>query len=119
MLCCGLCRSRWAKGHGVFHLIAIDKLDKIGREGVDKELWRVGYPKRPSLRSGNSFSSRPGGARSPRGSWVRRLEAINEFREMLDGAAEMGGVDRLVVDPTLARGLGYYTGPVFEAEVTG
>ena len=46
-----------------------------------------------------------------------------------DGVAELGeiasllaaqgyGPDRIVIDPSVVRGLGYYTGPVFEAELT-
>ncbi len=33
-------------------------------------------------------------------------------------AAQGYGPDRIVVDPSVVRGLGYYTGPVFEAELT-
>ena len=28
------------------------------------------------------------------------------------------GADRILIDPATVRGLGYYTGPVFEAELT-
>jgi histidyl-tRNA synthetase len=33
-------------------------------------------------------------------------------------AAQGYGEDRIQIDPTVVRGLGYYTGPVFEAELT-
>ena len=33
-------------------------------------------------------------------------------------AAQGYGPDRIVIDPSVVRGLGYYTGPVFEAELT-
>ncbi len=33
-------------------------------------------------------------------------------------AAQGYGPDRIVIDPGVVRGLGYYTGPVFEAELT-
>ncbi len=33
-------------------------------------------------------------------------------------AAQGYGPDRIVIDPAVVRGLGYYTGPVFEAELT-
>lgn len=102
-------------------LIAIDKLDKIGRDGVNAELSGRGVSDEAIATLWELFSVRGPGA-------LDHLEAvlgepaigpINELREMLDAAAEMGVVlDRLLVDPTLARGLGYYTGPVFEAEVT-
>jgi histidyl-tRNA synthetase len=37
-------------------------------------------------------------------------------RRLLD--AQGYGPDRIVIDPSVVRGLGYYTGPVFEAELT-
>ncbi|MXU65291.1 histidine--tRNA ligase [Oceanomicrobium pacificus] len=44
---------------------------------------------------------------------VRELETI---AELLD--AQGYGPDRILIDPSVVRGLGYYTGPVFEAELT-
>jgi histidyl-tRNA synthetase len=47
------------------------------------------------------------------------IEGVNELEsiaELLD--AQGVGPDRLLVDPSVVRGLGYYTGPVFEAELT-
>lgn len=47
------------------------------------------------------------------------LEGVNELEliaELLDGQGY--GADRIVIDPSVVRGLGYYTGPVFEAELT-
>lgn len=44
---------------------------------------------------------------------VQELEAIAELL-----AAQGYGPDRIVIDPGVVRGLGYYTGPVYEAELT-
>lgn len=44
---------------------------------------------------------------------VRELEEIGS---LLDAVGY--GTDRIVFDPSVVRGLGYYTGPVFEAELT-
>jgi len=47
------------------------------------------------------------------------LEGVNELEtigKLLD--AQGYGPDRIVIDPAVVRGLGYYTGPVFEAELT-
>jgi len=46
-------------------------------------------------------------------------EGVEELRE-IDEALSAGGYgeDRVVIDPTVVRGLGYYTGPVFEAVLT-
>ncbi|MCB5200072.1 histidine--tRNA ligase [Loktanella sp. TSTF-M6] len=44
---------------------------------------------------------------------------LKELREMAELLAAQGyGPDRIVIDPSVVRGLGYYTGPVFEAELT-
>ncbi|WP_439154566.1 histidine--tRNA ligase [Yoonia sp.] len=44
---------------------------------------------------------------------VAELEAIAGLLE-----AQGYGPDRIVIDPSVVRGLGYYTGPVYEAELT-
>ncbi|TMV49179.1 histidine--tRNA ligase, partial [Thioclava sp. BHET1] len=47
------------------------------------------------------------------------LEGVQELEtiaELLD--AQGYGADRIDIDPSVVRGLGYYTGPVFEAELT-
>ncbi|MDO6480118.1 histidine--tRNA ligase [Shimia thalassica] len=46
-------------------------------------------------------------------------EGVNELRELSDLLVAQGyGPDRIVIDPSVVRGLGYYTGPVYEAELT-
>jgi histidyl-tRNA synthetase len=46
-------------------------------------------------------------------------EGVGELREMAALLEAQGfGPDRIVIDPSVVRGLGYYTGPVFEAELT-
>jgi len=47
------------------------------------------------------------------------IEALNELDEMRKLFAAAGyGADRIRIDPSVVRGLEYYTGPVFEAELT-
>ncbi len=47
------------------------------------------------------------------------LEGLNELQQIADLLAAQGyGPDRIVIDPSVVRGLGYYTGPVYEAELT-
>jgi histidyl-tRNA synthetase len=44
---------------------------------------------------------------------------VDELEEIASLLAAQGyGPDRIVIDPGVVRGLGYYTGPVFEAELT-
>ncbi|WP_297770053.1 histidine--tRNA ligase [uncultured Roseovarius sp.] len=46
-------------------------------------------------------------------------EGVAELEQIADLLAAQGyGHDRIVIDPSVVRGLGYYTGPVFEAELT-
>lgn len=44
------------------------------------------------------------------------IEELRQISELLD--AQGYGPDRIVIDPSVVRGLGYYTGPVYEAELT-
>lgn len=44
------------------------------------------------------------------------IAELTEITALLD--AQGYGTDRIVIDPSVVRGLGYYTGPVFEAELT-
>lgn len=47
------------------------------------------------------------------------LDGVAELAEIADLLAGQGyGADRIVIDPAVVRGLGYYTGPVYEAELT-
>jgi histidyl-tRNA synthetase len=46
-------------------------------------------------------------------------EGVEELRQIASLLAAQGyGPDRIVIDPSVVRGLGYYTGPVYEAELT-
>jgi histidyl-tRNA synthetase len=102
-------------------LMAVDKLDKIGVDGVSAELIERGVSAEAVETLWSLFSVRGPGALDHLEALLGEAasEAIGEIRTLLEAASEMGVVlDRVLVDPTLARGLGYYTGPVFEAEVT-
>ena len=85
-------------------MIVIDKLDKIGVDGVAKEL-------------GEKFG---GEVAAKAKSW---LEAISgsEVPELLRPLIEAVGesATSLRFDPTLVRGMGYYTGTIFEIEHPG
>ena len=53
-----------------------------------------------------------------KGSYVGQ-EGVDELYEIAELCLTQGyGPDRIVIDPSVVRGLGYYTGPVFEAELT-
>ena len=44
------------------------------------------------------------------------VEELEQIQEILEKQGY--GPDRIVIDPSVVRGLGYYTGPVYEAELT-
>ena len=46
-------------------------------------------------------------------------EGVEELKQIANLLASQGyDTDRIVIDPSVVRGLGYYTGPVYEAELT-
>jgi histidyl-tRNA synthetase len=47
---------------------------------------------------------------------LQGVEELKQIANLLD--AQGYGPDRIVIDPSVVRGLGYYTGPVYEAELT-
>ena len=96
-------------------LITIDKLDKIGVDGVVAELTSLGIAAegeadaiRYTLQAiGNAGWELLGQGSSP--AW---LDA-DAYRDLLALREALPGI-RLVFDPTLVRGMGYYTGTIFE-----
>ncbi|MFD2572157.1 histidine--tRNA ligase [Spirosoma soli] len=107
--------------------VAIDKLDKIGPEKVKDELRERGFSEKAIETLVVDWI----------GQKLTNSEIWNDFRHKLN-ASQIGqqGVDeleemlRLVeqyglekpqieVDPTLARGLSYYTGAIFEVKANG
>lgn len=105
-------------------LVAIDKLDKIGVDGVTKDLVSRGFPEDKVAALWRALDL--GGVTDPEsalaileGSLGERGRAgVAALREVFPAAIALGVPPRqIVVDPTLARGLDYYTGPVFEAVV--
>ena len=108
-------------------LITIDKLDKIGHDGIVAELRDRGataaavdaleeFLRRPTTMEYNPYGERQ----------IRKAlpdEAPDEIVAHLVGigeavaaarAADVGGDIPLVFDPFLVRGMGYYTGTIFE-----
>jgi histidyl-tRNA synthetase len=92
-------------------LQALDKLDKVGRAGVKKELIERGF----SNQQASSLWDYLDGAPIP-----GAADAEAHLKTILGLALDMGvDPDRVKLDRTLARGLDYYTGPVFEAVLNG
>jgi histidyl-tRNA synthetase len=123
-----------AAGIGPAHhgeaLVALDKLDKIGRDGVVKEFDARGLGADSAARLldlFDAFASLPlDAARNDAvlahlAAFVGTHEAgsrgIAELRDLLALAPSTPAAARLRVDPSLARGLSYYTGAIFEIAV--
>lgn len=90
-------------------LVALDKLDKIGKDGVGAELAGRGFE---AGQIDDLWALLDGGG-------IPGAEAAEaQLRTILDLCAALGvPPERIRFDRTLARGLDYYTGPVFEATV--
>lgn len=100
--------------------IAIDKLDKIGIDGVRKEMSDRGIPDdsidqvAAMLVLSRPEDLRPYFTTSPEG--TRGLEELAQVFTYLDG---LGIHNELIFNVTLARGLTYYTGCIFEVKAKG
>lgn len=88
-------------------ITALDKLDKIGRDGVQRELVALGISEDGVA---HLFAMLQDGAPVP------GMDAIEaELAQIRGWAVALGASpERILLDRTLARGLDYYTGPVFE-----
>ena len=96
-------------------LRALDKLAKIGKDGVREEFTRYGLSAEQFERFyGNLVvESLEEAAARVRGD-AQGEEGVAELREIFGKAERLGFADRLAFDWSLARGLDYYTGPIFE-----
>lgn len=100
--------------------ITLDKMDKIGIEGVREELIKDGYSKEQCDKYLALFD-RINSENDPVGFLTKELvgymdmEVMTSFREIIDSVkATQSDVFKLVFDPTLVRGMSYYTGTIFE-----
>ncbi len=133
----GLAGDDKAETRGIV-LRAIDKFDRLGESGVRALLG--------SGREDESGDFTPGAglsyaqvdiilaftlARHPTGAATLKnlrqivaasatgLNGVVELETIADLLSAQGyGGDRIIIDPSVVRGLGYYTGPVYEAELT-
>jgi histidyl-tRNA synthetase len=103
-------------------LVAIDKLDKIGPEGVAQELSDRGVAEASSQMLLDIFKKTHeivGDGRDVNRTIVSNLINIvrNEVLSELGQVLKFAGNVPVVLDPTLARGLSYYTGTIMEINV--
>lgn len=100
--------------------ITLDKMDKIGLDGVEAELLKDGYPQESVEKYLQLFKE-----------ITNDIEGVRYCKEKLDGFLDSTSADnmetiistveaaktadfKISFDPTLVRGMSYYTGPIFE-----
>ncbi len=98
-------------------LVAIDKLDKIGRDGVTAELTERGIAADAIARLWDLLAAPTDLDTTAELVGPTAGAHAAELREVLEHAEALGA-RHVAFDATLARGLGYYTGPVFETVLT-
>lgn len=102
-------------------LRAIDKLDKFGIEGVKLLLGEGRKDESGDVTEGAKLSAEAitqvisyiEGGSLPENEGIAELDVM---KSLFDAAGY--GADRIKIDPSVVRGLEYYTGPVFEIELT-
>ncbi|MDE6950202.1 MAG: ATP phosphoribosyltransferase regulatory subunit, partial [Lachnospiraceae bacterium] len=100
--------------------IILDKMDKIGLSGVREELIRTGYEEAVVEKYLTLFEEME--ETKDKAAYVAQKlsgylseEVSAGFQEILDSVnASKGDFFELVFDPTLVRGMSYYTGTIFE-----
>ncbi len=117
----GIAEVIGAKNNLINFTVALDKLDKIGEEGVKKEMLAKGISEEAIEKASPLFSLS--------GSNKKQLDelqyilsssevgtkGVEELRFIIENIEEIGLQSaNLYIDVTLARGLNYYTGAIFE-----
>ena len=101
--------------------VALDKLDKIGEDGVKKEMMEKGISEEAILKVQPLFSFT--GTISEKITQLSELlseseegmKGVEELRFICDNVMKLGLNNSILdLDVTLARGLNYYTGAIFE-----
>lgn len=105
--------------------IILDKMDKIGMDGVARELAEAGYEEekiKKYLSLFESVSNDAAGVRSL-GSVLKEAmdqEQAENLAAIIDSVSQITTSQfHIVFDPTLVRGMSYYTGTIFEIQVDG
>lgn len=103
--------------------ITLDKMDKIGLEGVEKELKEAGYAKETVDKYLYLFK----GMETVENGFAWLTEEIKDFLEadvkdnlgeIITSVEAVKNADfKMVFDPTLVRGMSYYTGTIFEIAI--
>lgn len=103
--------------------ITLDKMDKIGLDGVKDELLKADYPEEVVERYLGLFR----GMQEAENGFVWLTDTIKDYleeeiktslEEIITGVEAVKTADfKMVFDPTLVRGMSYYTGTIFEIAI--
>ncbi|MAG47892.1 histidine--tRNA ligase [archaeon] len=99
--------------------VSIDKFDKIGLQGVKKELEsrKIKTDSVKKILSIITLADKPELLLNKLEKILGENEGINELREIISYLKQLKTKPKYAVNLTLARGLDYYTGPIFEVYV--
>ena len=100
--------------------IVLDKMDKIGIDGVKAELIEMGYSEEVCQKYMDLFTAIEAAENGP--AYLAEVLAdylpagvMTSFMEIIDSVqATKEDTFEMVFDPTLVRGMSYYTGTIFE-----
>ena len=102
--------------------VAIDKLDKIGLDNVNAELASKGIPQeaieklQPIIMLSGSNEEKLETLKTVLTASETGLKGVEESEFILKTVASLGVKSEVELDLTLARGLNYYTGAIFEVK---
>ena len=104
-------------------LVAVDKLDKIGLDGVEKDLRARGLDQKATTALLKLMAAAPEDTDAALCWLEERLassangaQALAELKNVVTLTQSGPAGDHIHIDPYLARGLSYYTGPIYEIE---
>ncbi len=117
----GIAEVIGAKDKLIDFTVALDKLDKIGEEGVKQEMLSKGITEeaiakiQPLFSFSGSFSEKLAQLKSLLSTSEEGLKGVEELSFIINAIESLGlKTTTLDLDVTLARGLNYYTGAIFE-----
>ncbi|RZJ64150.1 MAG: histidine--tRNA ligase, partial [Flavobacterium sp.] len=122
----GIAEVIGAKDKLIDFTVALDKLDKIGEDGVKTEMLEKGISSeaiekvKPLFSFSGNVNEKLDQLSTLLASSDEGKKGIEEVRFICDNIAALGlRVSILDLDVTLARGLNYYTGAIFEVSASG
>ncbi len=117
----GIAEVIGAKDKLIDFTVALDKLDKVGEDGVKKEMLEKGISQeaidkvQPLFNFTGSINEKLDKLNKLLASSEEGMKGVEELRFICERIMAIGlGKSELDLDVTLARGLNYYTGAIFE-----